>query len=129
MREMYIGFGERIDGETGNDIILGFAVDNNESASKKREVENWNDRLVCKEPAVISNDFQYGFRISLSPVEHFYNHKYHTRYRVFDPRGFALEISDKHFTNLVDKNELRDGFLLGQYRWVLHKGVFLEKKI
>lgn len=129
MKDMYIGFCERIDFESDNDIILGFAVDNNESVLRKRDVDTWNDKSICKEPVVIPNEFQYGFRISMSPVEHYYNYQSHTKYRVFDPRGFALEITEKHLLKLTDNNPVRDGFLLGQYRWILHKGVFLEKKI
>ena len=129
MREMYVGFNLRLDSESDSDIILGFAVNNNTTFQRKHEVKFWNDPLICKEPVVIPNDFQYGFRISMASVEHYYNAKYHTKYRVFDPRGFALEITEKHLLKLLSVNNLCDGFLLGQYRWVLHNGVFLEKKI
>lgn len=133
--KLYVGISGRKPFDTV-EYPLGFAVPHGTTAAhrKRREtVDNWvggrtsypivNGVYDYKNP--IDNGVYEGTVIDNVPLPGFMLDKVVTRYetknklfRIFDPRGFALEITAMNLADILLSGTIEKGLLVGDYIWV-----------
>ena len=114
--EHYVGFQFRT-----NDIYpLAFSTPNgDDQASQKRKatVDKWANSSQVKVPAkVFKNVPMVGFEISKS-VRHSFSRSNVERWRIIDPRGFELEISNTNMSLIIESCIIDNGEIIDSCVW------------
>lgn len=119
----YVGLRKESDRDT--DVsVLGFATPYaNDKAfeSRKETVDAWT-KWRCKEtgamsPITIDNTAQYGFKI-IDTVTRYRGNK---KFRIYDPRGFELEISAYNLFDIINTTTISKGVIAAPMLWARNK--------
>lgn len=125
--QLYVGISSN---ETKNNVPLGFMTpyEPNLAAFEKRKstITEWvNSRsryyrryckLVPKEPIIVDNIPQEGFRIA-KDIRRVYWGGGNVVWRIEDPRGFELEISSSNLARIIDCSIIENGIIRDACVW------------
>lgn len=113
--EYYVGFSKERYNNTEDQRILGFATPKDRTKAyekRKNTVDSWSDNDI--ESKVIENTPQYGFKL----LESFKRYKGNKGYRLFDPRGFELEISVENMLDVILSCTIAKGLITDKMVWM-----------
>jgi len=114
-KELYVGFSKDRYDDTEDQRLLGFATPKDDTKAfenRKYTVDNWSDKDI--ESKVIENTPQYGFKI----LDSFKRHKGNKGFRLFDPRGFELEISVENMVEILLECTVSHGLFTDKMVWM-----------
>lgn len=113
--KLYVGFQTARYSQTENQRMLGFitGIDNTKAYQKRKEtVDKWRDKTI--EPRIIENKPVLGFKILEVVSRYSTDNKV---FRVYDPRGFELEISSSNLLDIVLKHIIAQGNIMEPMLW------------
>lgn len=111
----YVGVEKSRYASTEDQRLLGFAtpIDATSAYEKRKEtVDRWRDSTV--EPIIIDNTPTFGFEIVDVVSRYRTDNKL---YRVYDPRGFELEISAENLFDILLNNTIVKGKVMEPLVW------------
>ena len=112
----------KITGSATKKYPMGFMTpDGDDSAAKKRKmtVDNWSDNISPK--ITVDSVPVSGYRL-LSLVGRYSRDSNQDKWKIFDPRGFVLEITSGNLAALLDHCDLKDGVFEGKLLWARDGG-------
>ncbi len=113
--QYYVGVEKSRYATTDNQRLLGFAtpIDTTAAYQKRKEtVDGWRDKTV--EPLIIDNVPTFGFEIVDVVSRYRTDNKL---YRIFDPRGYELEISAENLFDVLMNNTVVKGKIMEPLVW------------
>lgn len=115
--EHYIGYHKAEEGGTPLAFITPNGTDK-AALNRIDTVQRWSSghqgagKDLCK---VIDNPAMSGFRIADDIVKRWSTQN--VLWRIFDPRGFQLEISSGNMAYILGNGEVKNGEIIGEMRW------------
>ncbi len=99
---------------------LGFLVpdgDDKQSQARKATADRWANSSKVKVPArVFTNKPMVGFEIRKS-VRHSFSKNAMEKWRIIDPRGFELEITNSNMTLIIESCMIHNGEIIDSCIW------------
>lgn len=121
--KLYVGYQKERYSQTEDQRILGFATPYEDNvAGKKRmaSVDNWRDKKIT--PKIIENKPMMGFKICDFASRYSTSNKL---LRIYDPRGFELEISIGNAVDLIKSTVITNGEIMAPLVWGRDSGNYL----